>query len=121
MSARVRRFDPVTNEPLYGHGAADMAEGDEATSTLIQYRHALWATTWALDYTAGMPWLVLLGQKPFQPALVEGAERSMLLATPGVVSVDAYSFTPTSSRKGSAQITITTDSGNTITDLTVTT
>jgi hypothetical protein len=98
-----------------------MADGDDATATLIQYRMSLWATTFALDYTAGMPWLSLLGQRPFQPAIVEGAVRALLLATPGVRSVDAYTFTSQGTRKGSAQITVSTDQGNTLTDLTVTT
>ena len=113
MSAKVRKLD-ANGEPLFGHGAADIATGDEATAALITYRHSLWATTWALDISAGMPWLSLLGVKPFSAAMLEGAERTMLLETPGVESVDSFSFAFTGSRKGTAQITVTTDRGNTI-------
>jgi hypothetical protein len=119
VSARVRKYDPKTNEPLYGRGFECTARGSQATQILLTCRFNLWAGTWPLDINQGFNWLAYLGTVPFQPALLEGAIKTLTLETPGVISVDFYNFTRGPKRAGTVQLTITDDKGNVIDNLSV--
>ena len=71
----------------------------------------LWAGSWFLDLSTGVPWLMFLGVKVLNSNQLVAALRAFLLSVPGIVSVIANANFNRTARAFSYQYAATFNSG----------
>jgi hypothetical protein len=111
MSALVRQCTP-SGSPIYGKNKASFARGDDATKALLEYRLRLQAGTWALDITAGIDWIGLMG-RGYSTQKIESEIKRVTLQTPGILSIADYSFQKIG-RTAIISLTVITDGGSVV-------
>ena len=116
---RVRALDE-NGDYTFGRGAGNfLVNSPAAVAQCVKTRLGLKQGEWFLDTAAGTPWdTQVLGYGT--AALRDNAIKNVVLGTPGVTSIDAYSSTfDPATRAFTVQMTISTQYGATTVATTV--
>ena len=83
----------VTGDYTFGQGQANFyIDVPAAVAQSVKTRLLLWQGEWFLDTSVGTPWMTeVLGAHT--QSLYDMAIRTVILQTPGVISIDNYSST----------------------------
>lgn len=114
MTHYALNLHPDTNDLfLTRSGSLAVCLDAEAVAIHIKNRLMTFKGEWFLDTEAGVPWLLDIMGKAYDPALAEAVVKAEILNTHGVVEITSFSvaFISNLRKLDIRQITVKTDSG----------
>lgn len=98
---RTFALDPTTGDLAISGGRPRIAEGLDATVQKLSVRLRLWQGEWPFDRSVGIPYRRVLGEKGVS-AFASATLRRAIETSPGVATLDAFSFTEDRARRSAA-------------------
>lgn len=100
MTRNVIALDQATNDVFVdpSTGSLAVAYDAEAVGQHARMRTKTHYREWFLDTECGVPWLRDILGKGYDPALAESVVKTVLLETDGIVSIEAFSVSFSSTR-----------------------